>query len=1070
MNQEPCTLPAADLAPQTSAHLANGREAVDATGKLRILLLEDRAADAELVLRALQQEGFLFDVNRVWTEEDFLAQLRGPAPDLILADYALPTYDGLSALKVAQRERPEVPCIFVSGTFGEDVAIDALHHGASDCVAKDRLRRLGPAVRRALREVEERRQRQKAEEALRRSESNYREVFNATQDAIFVHDAVTGEALDVNQPGLEMLGYTRAELAQLNETELRSSIGSYSGAEALRLIRLAATEGPQVFEWEAKRKNGERFWTEVTLRGARIGGEWRVVAVVRDLTERRRLEAEREKALADYRMLFDKMIDGFALHEIICDAVGQPVDYRFLSVNPAFEKLTGLNAGKVVGRRVKEVLPQIEPFWIVTYGRVALSGEPTSFDRYESQIGRHYEVTAFCPTPGQFACIVVDVSERKAAEANLRESRRRLLEILEATPAGYFLIDAEGRYRHVNPAWLQMHGLSSPEEIIGKHFSVTQVEGDLKAAEAIVARILGGEHIESGEFNRRLKDGSVGWHSFSASPVRHDSKTIGLEGFLIDTTDRKRAEDNIRRSEAEIEAIYDSAPLMMCLVNREHRVERMNRAMIEFAGVKPAPGSPQAPGDLLGCVNALDDPRGCGFGSQCGSCPLRLATVKTFETGEPCRQIEAGLLLFRGGVRREIQVSASTALVRLQDQPRVLVCLEDITGRKQLEAQFLQAQKMEAVGQLAGGVAHDYNNILAATMLHLQLLQMRQNLDPDLASSLRELEQGAQRAASLTRQLLLFSRRQVLQTKRVDLNEVIQGLMKMLRRLLGEDIEKIFSAAPEPVWVEADVGMLEQVVMNLSINARDAMPGGGRLTLATQRLSSEAKEPGLGPEARPGQFACLTVTDTGCGMDEATLKRVFEPFFTTKEPGKGTGLGLATVQSIVTQHRGRVEVESAVGRGTTFRVFLPAAELPAAAQIQARQADNRGGTETILVIEDDDNLRRLVRMILSRLGYEILEASNSVEAMRVWEQKGDRVSLVFADMVLPGGSSGLALSKRLRQFNPGLKVVITSGYAAELLQQGGVMDAGVQFLAKPYEPASLARTVRKCLDGKGQHG
>jgi CheY-like chemotaxis protein len=370
------------------------------------------------------------------------------------------------------------------------------------------------------------------------------------------------------------------------------------------------------------------------------------------------------------------------------------------------------------------------------------------------------------------------------------------------------------------------------------------------------------------------------------------------------------------------------------------------------------------------------------------------------------------------------------------------------------------------VGQLAGGVAHDFNNILAAALLQLQLLQQQRGLEPELAASLRELQQGTERAAALTRQLLLFSRRQVMQTRRLDFNELIKALLKMLQRLLREDIDTVFSPGPEPVWVEADAGMLEQVVMNLCVNARDAMPRGGRLDLDVQRLALAAEQVQGQPGARLGPFVRLTVSDTGCGMDEATQKRVFEPFFTTKEPGKGTGLGLATVHGIVQQHHGWVEVESAIGRGTTFRVFLPAADPPEGVSLQADPGKCPRGTETILLVEDDQQVRQLVRMTLRFFGYEILEAGNGVDAIQMWERHGARVSLLFTDMVMPGGFTGLELARRLRQFKPGLKVLISSGYAIDLLGREGELPPGTRFLAKPYDPKSLAGTVREFLDEK----
>jgi PAS domain S-box-containing protein len=819
-----------------------------------------------------------------------------------------------------------------------------------------------------------------AEKAGTHSEERWRiffgEIFNATSEAIFLHDAATGRALDVNDAMLRLYGYdSKAEALADNSGHWNVNRPPYTEEEAQRRIRLAVEQGPQVFEWLARKKDGQQFWTEVSLRSSEIGGQGRVLSVVRDITERKAAESSLRLA-------------------------NEELELRKASILDLLEDLKA------------------------------------------------------------------EIEAQKRVENALRNSEALYQSLVENIPQCILRKDRAGRFIFCNRNFCRLSGFS-PEQLLGKTDAEVYPPDLARKYREDDQRVMNtGQSLELVEENITGQDRR--FMQVIKSPVRDvGGQVVGVQAIFWDITEHKRAEESIQRSEAELEAIYDSAPLGICLIDRELRVERMNRTMGEFLGDQPPLDTLKGPGDILRCVNALDDPRGCGFGAQCQTCPVRLAVAKIFETGQPCRQIEATILLARGGSRREIQISVSMALVRLQDQPKVLVCLEDITSRKQLQAQFLHAQKMEATPQLAGGVAHDFNNILAASLLHLQLLQQGQNLEPELAASLRELQQGTERAASLTRQLLLFSRRQVMQAKRLDFKEVIKGLLKMLTRLLGEDIDTGFSPGPEPVWLEADAGMLEQVVMNLCVNARDAMPGGGYLDLGVHRLALGLEEARRCPKARPGSFACLTVTDTGCGMDEATLKRVFEPFFTTKEPGKGTGLGLATVNSIVQQHHGWVEVKSAVGLGTTFQVFLPAAEPPGAAQLQAGQANCRGGTETILLVEDDAQVRRMVRMTLRLFGYEILEASNGVEAIQMWERHGAQVSLVFTDMVMPGGLSGLDLAQRLRQFKPGLKVLICSGYAMDLLQRDGGLPAGMRFLAKPFDPKSLSRIVREFLDEKG---
>ena len=392
-----------------------------------------------------------------------------------------------------------------------------------------------------------------------------------------------------------------------------------------------------------------------------------------------------------------------------------------------------------------------------------------------------------------------------------------------------------------------------------------------------------------------------------------------------------------------------------------------------------------------------------------------------------------------------------------------VVNLRDVTEQKWLEELLRQAQKMEAVGQLAGGVAHDFNNVLSAILLHLGLLQQDPHVAPEFKAALKEIEMGVNRAATLTKQLLLFSRRAVTQVKPLDLNGLLDNLLKMLRRVLGEHITLEFQGKGNLPLIAADAGMMEQVVMNLSVNARDAMPKSGRLTISTGVVDID--QGAASTEARPGKFVCLTISDTGCGMDEATLKRVFEPFFTTKEVGQGTGLGLAIVYGIVKQHQGWTEIETAVGQGSTFRIFLPvAAETGQPESPAASTPAVQTGTETILLVEDDPALRQVAGRALLRNGYRVLEAPNGVDALRLWQRYGQQIDLLFTDIIMPEGVTGLDLADRLRSEKDTLRVLLTSGYSPEMSTQVPPADGRFSYLAKPYEPTALAAAVRECLD------
>lgn len=384
--------------------------------------------------------------------------------------------------------------------------------------------------------------------------------------------------------------------------------------------------------------------------------------------------------------------------------------------------------------------------------------------------------------------------------------------------------------------------------------------------------------------------------------------------------------------------------------------------------------------------------------------------------------------------------------------------------RRNLQEQVLRSQKMEAFGQLAGGIAHDFNNILTAILMHAALMHSDPRLPAELADAVNELEEDARRAANLTRQLLLFSRRQVMQRRTVDLNEVVAGMFKMLQRILGEHIKFTYNREGGLIPILADSGMIEQVVMNLCLNARDAMPRGGRLTIETGFAGSD-KQPPAG-KVHPARCACLSVTDNGCGMDADTQRRIFEPFFTTKAAGKGTGLGLATVHGIVEQHGGWVEVDSAPGSGSTFRVFLPALERLTEATAAPAAAPLASGSEAILLVEDEVVVRQVALTCLVRNGYRVVVASDGVEAVERWKQSGDGFELLITDMVMPGGMTGLELAERLKRERPSLRVLITSGYNAEMADLAARLGGGTAFLPKPFEISNLLQAVRRCLDAR----
>ena len=395
---------------------------------------------------------------------------------------------------------------------------------------------------------------------------------------------------------------------------------------------------------------------------------------------------------------------------------------------------------------------------------------------------------------------------------------------------------------------------------------------------------------------------------------------------------------------------------------------------------------------------------------------------------------------------------------------RIVGVARDITEQRELEAQLRQSQKMDAIGHLAGGVAHDFSNILAAIIMQVDLATGLPQTPEPINEALLEIRKSAQRAADLTRQLLLFSRRQVMQPRQLDLNLVVSDLGKMLQRLIGEDVRLILHLAKGPLHVRADSSMLDQVILNLAVNARDAMPHGGRLLIETGRRTADGRI-SRNPDELAGEFIFLRVTDTGMGIAPEVMPRIFEPFFTTKEVGQGTGLGLATVFGIVQQHNGSINVESLPGQGASFLIQIPASRAPKSEPVSLpAPPPSVGGSETILLAEDDDAVRELTRITLQRKGYQVLEACNGAEALKIWGEQRGSIALLLSDMVMPGELRGDQLARRLREDEPLLKVILTSGYSAEFAGKGLELGRGDRFLQKPCAPDQLLNAIRDCLD------
>jgi len=515
--------------------------------------------------------------------------------------------------------------------------------------------------------------------------------------------------------------------------------------------------------------------------------------------------------------------------------------------------------------------------------------------------------------------------------------------------------------------------------------------------------------------------------------------------------ERERGEEDRRRQQEFLRQVIDLNPNLIFVKDWDGRFTLVNRALAEMYGARVQ--------DLIGKRDADFNPN-----------PEEVERYlrddrEAMTSGDPKFILEEPNTDAQTGAQRWFQV-IKVPLRSADGAPQVLGVATEITHRKELESRLRQAQKMEAVGQLAGGIAHDFNNVLTAILGYTLLLLKDPTLPASHREDVEEIQQAAQRAALLTQQLLAFSRKQVLQPTVLDVNEVVAGMKTLLRRLLGEHLALVTLLHPRPVFVRADRGQLEQVIVNLAVNARDAMPAGGTLTIETEAVELDRRYVVAHPGSHPGPYVLLVVSDTGVGMDAETRGRVFEPFFTTKVVGKGSGLGLATVYGIVKQSGGYITVTSEPARGSIFKVYLSRVEaVTATPVVRSAPEDPRGGTETVLVAEDEAAVRTLARRALQRFGYRVLVAGNGQEALALVRESGDPIDLLLTDVVMPE-MGGRELAEHLVRERPATRVLFTSGYtdAAVLQAQGsGLVSA---FLPKPYTPVQLARKVREVLDAQ----
>jgi two-component system, cell cycle sensor histidine kinase and response regulator CckA len=741
-----------------------------------------------------------------------------------------------------------------------------------------------------------------------------------------------------------------------------------------------------------------------------------------------------------YRSIFENSSDAILIAELETQAI------RY--ANAAAAALSGYSVSELCAMTVAQLSPpdalqsNMAAFAAVVVGeKTRAEGLPAL--RKDGVI-RILDVAAAPITVGgrpMIAGFFRDVTDRQRAEQALRTSEMRYRRLFEAAKDGILILDPDsGRIVDVNPFMSELTGYAR-DEFLAKELWEIGLFRDVTASKIAFAELQSRQFVRHEDLPLATRAGGKVDVEFVSNVYLVDGKKV-IQCNIRDITARKRAETEHARLAMAIEQAEEA----VVITDARGVIEYVNPAFETGTGYPRAAVLGRTPAVLKSGVQDAEFYEELWATISAGKTWRgRMVNLKRDgtlysedATISPVRNL-AGVITSYVGVNR------------------------DVTERLALDAQLLQAQKMEAVGRLAGGVAHDFNNVLSVILSYAELVAS--DLPPDSPSraDLEEIRLAGQRAVGLTRQLLAFSRQQVLELKVLDLSDSLRGMEKMIARLIGADVTLTILAASGLWNVKADPGQFEQILMNLAVNARDAMPRGGQLTIETKNLEVDDEYARAHGGMKAGDYVVTAVSDTGNGMDAATQARIFEPFFTTKEIGKGTGLGLATVFGIVQQSGGHTWVFSAPGMGTTFKVYLPRCSGLADQATVTRTEPAERGSETVLLVEDEEQVRHVTRDILRRQGYVVLEASNGGEAMLICEQHGARIQLLLTDVVLPR-MSGRQLAERLATMRPHMRVLFMSGYTDDAILLRGILDSGLAFLQKPLTPTSLSRRVRDVLD------
>jgi len=778
------------------------------------------------------------------------------------------------------------------------------------------------------------------------------------------------------------------------------------------------------------------------------------IDVVRDVTERRLMEEKLRQSEKKYR----ELVETASSIILTWDTAG---NVTFL--NDFAERFFGFSKEELLGRNVVgTIVPPAESSGRdLAHLMEEIRRDPDRFKDSENENitkdGRRVWVRwankAIVDGQGMLVGILSignDITERRRAE----EEKDRLAKAVSIVTEGIAITDERDRYIYLNDTHARTYGYLQ-SELLGKTWRDLTPSELVPLLEREISRTLHSRDIGiwSGECPGLSKDGTVISTEVTAT-ARWNEKGDYLGHICVvrDITERKRAEERLRESEERFRDLFENATDLIQIVSPEGRILYVNRSWRETLGYSEGEIRELRIPDIID--PACDEYCKGTFGKILSEGSVE--DIKTIFIAKDGRKV------FLEGAGRCKYVGGSPESVRcmFRDMTFRKAAEED---RARLEAQLLQAQKMEAVGQLAGGIAHDFNNILTAIIGYASLLEAKLGTDSPLKPYVEQILTSSEKSANLTSQLLAFSRKQIMSPKETDLNELIKGMEILLKRLIGEDVEFKTCFTDMHLTAMVDRGQIEQVLLNLCANARDAMPHGGLLAISTEVLELDEKSIRIYDLDQPGRYGLISVSDSGHGMEEMTRERIFEPFYTTKEMGKGTGLGLSIVYGIIKQHNGNITVYSEPGKGTTFKIFLPLIVSPVETANKESLVDPRGGPEAILVSEDDEAVRSLTSHVLQEAGYTVIEAVDGDDAINKFMENRDRIKLAILDVVMPK-KSGKEVSDVIRKTKSDIRVLLTSGYTADIISTKGISEEGLDFISKPITPNNLLRKVREVLD------